>query len=322
MFENAVSLDKTFALAYARLASAQANLHFQSERGMSTRWQEAERSLARAFALEPHLPEAYLAKGLIHNLVYRQYDSALASYAHAEEGVGNPSDYYSAIALVERRQGDWLASLDHHRKAVELDPRSAVKMTDLSDICLDMRRNEEAVHYARRAITLQPDDPWGYQWLVVALIAGGNGLDEIRNLLQEASALVDPAEVLLQDVVFPLGLVRLGVWDEVAENPASIPRRTYSKFEIHNYYLAVGQIYDNLGESEQARIYLDSARVDLTTKLDEHHALIAQSGFRHQEDFGLHHALGTVYAYLGEKDLAISEGLRAVELMPSSDCFW
>jgi serine/threonine-protein kinase len=60
-----------------------------------------------------------------------------------------------------------------------------------------------------------------------------------------------------------------------------------------------------MDDPEKAKVYFDSARIDLESRL-------AKS----PDDYRLHGALGIAYAGLGQKGKAIEEGAKAVELIP------
>jgi non-specific serine/threonine protein kinase len=75
MFENAVSLDPQFALAYAAIAHACAMHHWNY--GRDPVWMERARAAAeRAAALQPNLPESHIARAWVL-YAERQYDEAV-----------------------------------------------------------------------------------------------------------------------------------------------------------------------------------------------------------------------------------------------------
>jgi hypothetical protein len=82
------------------------------------------------------------------------------------------------------------------------------------------------------------------------------------------------------------------------------------------------EIYADDDEPDRARVYYDSAMIDLQATLARHHALIAKKGLKHQDDFSYHYTLGMVAVRLGMKELTVEEGKRSMELMPVQSCFW
>jgi TolB-like protein len=126
MYTKATDLDPAFAQAFARLARTHiSEFHFWDRTG--ERLAKARKAADSALRLQPDLPEAHLALGQIHYWGELDYDKALREFriAHARDP-GN-SDIAWARGLVERRLGQWDQSLEHLRRAAELDPRSLVK---------------------------------------------------------------------------------------------------------------------------------------------------------------------------------------------------
>jgi TolB-like protein len=327
MFENAVSLDSTFALAFARLAYVETWLFFY----VSTENQEAsldiaQEALARAFRLAPHLPEAYLAQGLYDNLVLLDYDRALESFERARQGMGNLSDLYEEIALVQGRQGKWSESVSNYLAALESDPRSLRKLFGLADTYLYTRHFEDAERVCDRAAALAPDDANVFAKKLTLRLYQGDTVGA-RSVLEAARAYVDPVKVLwrswrLRPWMLPGGPWKFRLYPDVSQDPEGRLARAAFPDPRESCFLALAEIYTAAGASDRARVYYDSAMVYFQGILARYHALIAKKGLKHQEDFGYHFTLGLVAARLGMRKLAVEEGKRSMELMPVQSCFW
>jgi non-specific serine/threonine protein kinase len=75
MFESAVQLDPKFALAYAGMANVCAQHHYRH--GSGSGWIERARDAAeKAVSLQPHLPEAHVARGWVF-YANKQYDLSI-----------------------------------------------------------------------------------------------------------------------------------------------------------------------------------------------------------------------------------------------------
>ena len=97
MFENAVSLDSEFALAYAAIANVCAQYHYNYER--QKRWLERSRDASRrAIAMQPHLPEVKVAQAWI---LYTQGQYEEAAHV-AQEAVERKRDTEGAYYLMLR----------------------------------------------------------------------------------------------------------------------------------------------------------------------------------------------------------------------------
>jgi non-specific serine/threonine protein kinase len=97
MFENAVSLDSEFALAYAAISNVCAQYHYNYERQKG--WLERSRDASRkAIALQPHLPEVKVAQAWI---LYTQAQYEEAAHV-AQEAVERKRDTEGAYYLMLR----------------------------------------------------------------------------------------------------------------------------------------------------------------------------------------------------------------------------
>jgi serine/threonine protein kinase/tetratricopeptide (TPR) repeat protein len=321
MFENAVSLDSTFALAFAWLARVETWLFFFSPENPETSLDMAQEALARAFRLAPDLPEAFLAQGVYDNLVLREYDRALESFDRARQGLGNFSDLYQEIALVRKRQGKLLESVSNYLAALELDPRSLRKLLDLADTYAETRRYGDAERVYDRAAALVPDDADVFAGRLTLCLYKGDTAGA-RRVLEAARPYIDPVKVLWRSWADLGGPWRFRLYPDVMQDPQGRLARAILPDPREWCFLPLAEIYTAAGESGRARVYYDSAMIGLQATLARYHALIAKKGLKHQDDFYLHYMLGFVAARLGMKDLAIEEGRRSMELMPVQSCFW
>ena len=104
-----------------------------------------------ALRLEPNLQEARLA-------LARYYYHGLSDYARTEEELSRiPSsephevEFFTLASLVERRLGQWEASIRHGEKAVELDPQNAGLAVNLIQTYSGLRRYDDSERVANAA---------------------------------------------------------------------------------------------------------------------------------------------------------------------------
>ncbi len=312
MFERAVDMDSSFALAYTSLSYARTSLSFVSVM-TEEQSRKAKEAINKALQLAPNLPEAHLTLGYYHNLVEQDYDRALMEFEIARIDMANHSDLYSMIAFVQMRQGEWDKSLANYLKAVTLDPRSAEKNLDVASCYMFLEQYSEAEFFMDRSISLAPDNSFLY-WNKLSLYILGGNEKKARDVLKELPEPIEPADVLWTDQYF--GVDRLGLWrfELTDQSPTQLAQRvssTYSGSKRHAYYLSMAQIYDLMNQPDSSRAYYDSARtfIELTIQSD-------------QDNFHLHTDLGLAYAFLGLGDEAVYECERAMEMMPTSSCHW
>lgn len=143
---------------------------------------EAAACYARAITLKPHYPEAFLNLGNVLMDKGRFADAALA-YRHAAEGDlrpetagsgAQPSSQFRAhawtnLGIALKKQGDYDAALDAHRRAIALAPDYAVAHNNLGVLLQDRGRFNEAMAAHREAIRLDPKFGTAHSNLGVAL---------------------------------------------------------------------------------------------------------------------------------------------------------
>jgi TolB-like protein len=105
-YERAVQLDPNFALAWARLSRADANLcDIPGVSHAAALPDAAKRALDNAQKLEPSSPETLLALGYYQYWVLRDYRSAKTTFGRVSQMLPGSSEAPRALALVTRREG-------------------------------------------------------------------------------------------------------------------------------------------------------------------------------------------------------------------------
>jgi tetratricopeptide (TPR) repeat protein len=155
LFERALDLDPTFALAVARYSQLESWIVHTFDPTPARR--EKARSLAeRALQLQPDLPEAHLARGFSYYYGDNDYDAALKEFEIARRGLPNESEVYLSIGAIQRRQGKWAESTANLEKAVSLNPKDIWPLQNLT-FNYQMQRNYDAANKTiDRALTLKP----------------------------------------------------------------------------------------------------------------------------------------------------------------------
>jgi TolB-like protein/class 3 adenylate cyclase/tetratricopeptide (TPR) repeat protein len=133
IFERAISADSKFALAYASLARAYAEKFFKYD--PQKKWREqAFVALEKALALDPGLPEAYLAKARLlwipenhfpHEQAIAELRQALSLRPNFVEARTFLSSIYSHIGLHDKAS-------EELQKALDLNPHDLETLSQLS----------------------------------------------------------------------------------------------------------------------------------------------------------------------------------------------
>ncbi len=301
---RAVELDPGFALAWAKLAIAEAALYWFGDDRRSERVDLARTAAERALALDPDLPEAHLALGYYHYWGRRDYARALEEMRLAEPGMAGALDLVVLRAAVRRRMGDFEGAAADFATAFELDPRSVGRANNLGQTLWTLGRFEEALRIFDRGIALDSMQAGAYANKARSLVYR-NDVPAAREVLENASQHLGPAalwqtrwwlELLDRKPAVALEWARRAPAEIVAGQYGGVPRAFF-----------MAEAYHQNGQAREARIHFDSARA------------VLESMQREQPENETAPAnLAWVYARLGRKDDAIRMARRAVELMSLS----
>jgi TolB-like protein/Flp pilus assembly protein TadD len=301
LFEKATKLDPNFAGAFAGLAWVEDWIYHDFD-PTPARKEKARTAAETAIRLQPDLPEAHLALGFYHYYCERNYQAALDEFAIAKRTLPNSAEVYMAIGAIERRQGKWAESTVNLEKAASLSPMDAWILENLADNYYANRNFETADKLFDRAITAAPNSLGPRAQKARLAVDWKGDLSVMEKELAKMPPGVDPdglvtfahVQLLLLQRKFPDALALL------KQSPQDVSH--YKPKELFE-----GAIYTLLNDKEKALSAFKRARPIAEKALQEG-----------PEDASRHVTLGFILAGLGEKELAIAEGKRAVELLPES----
>jgi TolB-like protein/Flp pilus assembly protein TadD len=302
LFEQATRLDPDFAEAFAGLAWVHDWMYHTFD-PTPARKEKARAAAARAVQLQPELPEAHLALGFYHYYCERNYEAALNEFAIAKRSLPNSAEVYMAIGAIERRQGKWAESTANLEKAASLSPRDAFVLVNLADNYRANKNFETADKIFDRAIEAAPNSLNARAEKAMLGFVWKGDLSMMQKDLADMPPGVDPeglvtfgwVQLFMLQRKFPEALAAL------KQLPQAVP------YEDKPREFFEGVIYTFLNDKEKARSAFERARPS------------AEKALRESPDNAFRHALlGQILAGLGEKESAIAEGKRAVDLLPES----
>jgi TolB-like protein/Tfp pilus assembly protein PilF len=312
-YERAVQLDPNFATAWARLSRVNAYIVFSGRgfvpAGGSARRDAAKRALENAQKLEPNSSETLLALGYYQYWVLGDYGLAKATFKQVSKMLPGNSEVPLALARVARITGNWDQSIAHYQQALELDPRNTRLLEDAALTYRMVRQFPAALKLYNRALDILPNDP--------QMTSAKASIYQSQGNLQEAAQLLSGVnEQTPNDSIFGEKIYQLIVERNYSEairlmkaRPAHFP--FHADFEKGTYYVQLTLIQRFAGDPAGAKITAEQAR-DTFESLNRDQP---NSAFIVRE-------LATVYAVMGEKDLAVKAAERAVMLMPRAKNAW
>jgi TolB-like protein/Flp pilus assembly protein TadD len=301
MLERAVKLDPEFAMAWGRLSENLGLTHWLYISRKDETLAASERAAKRALELQPDLPEAHRAMGYY---LYRRrdYEGALKEFAIVQRSEPNSADLIAAIGYVERRQGRWREAAEHLGRAVELDPGSSAAISQACETYGLLGEYDKAVAACNRGIEVAPDQPDSYYFLALARLSQHGDLGEAAAIFRTALAHMTPTRLMIGNGRPPAFAIAHD--DSLSQAFLDTPPSASSR-GVADGYIFRGDLLRLRGQQAGAAVAYDSARAILSASLREL-----------PDDYGYFKDLAIVHAQLGNFDLAIREGRRAVELLP------
>ncbi|HEY4989090.1 MAG TPA: TIR domain-containing protein, partial [Opitutaceae bacterium] len=120
LLRGAVDLDPNFAQAWGDLAVCLAYNVFANYDHNTASEAEAQAAIDQAVRLAPDLPDVIKDLGNFHYYAHLDYRRAQEEFQRLAVLRPNDATVYSALGLIERRQGDWGKSIASLRKATQL----------------------------------------------------------------------------------------------------------------------------------------------------------------------------------------------------------
>jgi TolB-like protein/Tfp pilus assembly protein PilF len=309
LYQRAIDLDPNFALALARYSQLESWMLRTHEATPEHR--EKARTLAeRALQLQPDLPEAHLALGFSYYYGDNNYDAALREFEIAQRGLPNESDAYLAIGAIQRRQGKWAESTANLEKAASLNPKDTWPLQNLAMNYQMLRNFDAANRTVDRGLQINPQAFGLWEIKVKLAIAEKGDFSVYERAVEKGKSFPISDEERLKMVGNEANLLllqrkyqqllQLGqrfTDDAFAAVPGSLAMK----------YFAIGIAQKGLGDDAASRTALLKAK-----------DILEQQVKQKPDDADLHVQLAKLLAWLGEKDAAIAEAQRAMDLRPET----
>jgi tetratricopeptide (TPR) repeat protein len=302
-YERAVQLDPNFAIAWARLSSANARIYFSLND--TTGRDAAKRALENAEKLASNSPETLLALGYYQYLVVRDYALAKTTFSRVSKMLPGSSEVLQALGFVARREGQWDQSVAYSEHALALDPRNVELLMHTAKTYDMLRQFPTALKLYDRVLDIKPNDP--------DVKAAKAGIYQAQGNLQEAARLLSgmnwqsPPSISLQIKFTQLRLERN--YSEAIRLLQA--RQAQFHFDSQLFkgvnQLALALMQRFAGDTAGAKITAEQARNTFEPLCKDQ-----------PDNSFLAVALSQVYAAMGEKDLALKTAARAITLPPTA----
>jgi TolB-like protein/DNA-binding winged helix-turn-helix (wHTH) protein/Tfp pilus assembly protein PilF len=249
-FQQAISIDPTYALAYAELAASYIFLYSGGDLDPKEFRPKAEAATYKALELDEGLADAHYALATFKQNDW-QWAAAEQEYRRALQLNPNlaPLNHLYSFYLFD--VGRYDEAIDAARRARELDPLSLWNNANVA-LCLSVaRRHDEAIEQAVKTLEMDPSFAHGH-WVLATSYAGKGMYREAIKECQESIKLGESG---------PTNHIYLGsFYAEAGDHKKA--REILKRLEMSKEYVAPGELavlYAALGEREQAFASLEKA---------------------------------------------------------------
>lgn len=317
-FRRATEEDPRFAQAWAHLAATWMHDYY---------WRNVDEvapaidAVRRARAIDPELPEAYLAQALIHLYGMLDLHAALAELSAVTQGRAGSAEVLRIRAELLSRLGRSEEAIESALQAVALDPRSPATASRVALYLRGAGRYSEAIALIDGALALSPRSIT-LHLSAADLLASAGDWEAAKRRMREGFQAVPGGVAQLVDALLPrLDWIdnphQLAYLFELDEFREALGRASLTEsYEASSYQLAKARLHSQLGRADLARAHYDSARVAAATGVAEQRRV-----GRPQVQYYLPQ-LAFAYAGLGRFEEAIATAEEAVRMRPLSQDRW
>jgi TolB-like protein/Flp pilus assembly protein TadD len=243
-FQEAISVDSSYAAAYAGLAEALVSEARSGEGNAAGPATQALAAAQRAIQLDPDNGDAYAALGLIE-ITKRDWTAAGRDLKKAIQLSPGNSFAELQYSIYLDAVGQPQEAVTHMRQALRLDPLSFYMNRHLGSVLYLARNYDEALFYLHRAIEMEPDQPGAVEgWASRSYEKSGRLQEAEQSDLRSLGGSISPASLE------PLRLA----WQRGGWRPYQTARVKLLAERASEgcYYYEVGESYLRLGDHDQA----------------------------------------------------------------------
>jgi serine/threonine protein kinase/TolB-like protein/Flp pilus assembly protein TadD len=307
LFNQAVAHDPTFFQAYCQLAFVHDVLyHFRLDR-TPERLRLAEAAIESAFRLRPDAGEAHLARAEHFYLGHRDFDRALAELETARQTLPNDARLFELKGYIERRRpgGNQEEALRNLKRAVDLDPRNFFLLQQTALSCGYLLRYADEEAALDSALVIEPNNAETKVMRAEVEYHWRANTRPLHRLIDEFRA-KDPGAIQ--------GVADSWLTCALAEHDPAASANALAALGKNGPGSETVTYSPRFMEGLIARMTKDDAKAysDFTATRTEQEKLV----HAHPDDAGALCVLGLIDAALGQKDEALREGRRAVEMLP------
>jgi len=261
-FQQAIELDRGYALAYVGLADTTAILPEYGSISEAEVLPKAKQAALKALELDGTLAEAHDILGLISQYEY-QWSAAEREMRRAIELKPEYPSAHHRYAILLRAMGRLEEALAEAERARQLDPTSLVINGAAAGALVDARRYDQAIEQAKKTLELDPGFWLPHELLAIVYIEQGRYAEAVAEFERPGPSSALPSR---QAGLAGYAYAMSGRRAEALRVLAELEERSKGGFVPSS---ARALIYIGLGDKDQAFGWLDKAYAELDWRLRE-----------------------------------------------------
>jgi len=305
LLNQALQRDPAFALAHYQLAYAHDLLYFVGVDHTPARLAMADAAIQALVRLRPNSGEAHLALAKHYYFGYLDYDRARTELELAKKTLPNDPLPFLLAGYIDRRQSRWVESTKNLERAVELDPQNPGVLEQIQRTYMALRRYADAERSLDLAIALDPKEP---------NLRAARAEIELHWHADPRPLNSTVQVILAENPRAPRNIAESWLHVSLYQRDVDGAQRALAALPTDGCHLESIPFPKAWCEGVVAQMRGDSmAAHSAFSKVRDEAAQLVREQPDYAEAFCV---LGMADALLGNKEAAIREGRRAVELLP------
>jgi eukaryotic-like serine/threonine-protein kinase len=252
LYQQAIDVDPSYALAYAGMADAYRTLPIAGTKMTAKEaMPQAKAAARRALEIDQNLAEAHITMGWVGFFYDWDWGAAESELKRAIELAPNNADAHRAYAHMLSNSGRHEEAISEGKRARELDPLSLITNALEGQFLLYAGRSEEAIARLRKTLEIEPNFWAAYNGLARVYIHQGRfeeAIVELNNAKELSAGSTEPITQL------GFALAKSGNRERAQATIAEL-KLLAAKQYVPAYSFAV--IHIGLGDAEEALNYLE-----------------------------------------------------------------
>lgn len=261
-FRAALAIQPDHAQAWAMLSACHSAMAVQSMTRASDAWEEARAAAEKGLEIDPDLPETQVAAAAVELFFGWDWHAFEEKLSKARELGPNYSGIYSLATIYAALRGRGEQAIAYAKRAIDLDPLSALMHVDLGWAYLLAGKHDDAEEQCRTALSMGFAFPLAHLYLGQIHLCRKEfepALREFRKLVPPSGYADAPAPAL---AMLGYGLASAGYRTEAFEVSRTLERRVCY---VSPYDLAIASL--GVGLTDRAVELLEQAYCDRSPRV-------------------------------------------------------